>query len=127
MPVGWKCVQHAGGLFRLAECSLASLPHLPTRDVGHPQFPGPQVFHPLGWAERPRIPPVGMTILLLGINSVPLHLFRPLQNCHSDRSGAQWRDLLFAFPVLAQALKHTTHLLGSKHAYRGEMKTTWRA
>jgi len=33
-----------------------------------------------------RFAPVGMTILLPGSDTVPLHLFRPLQNCHPDRS-----------------------------------------
>jgi hypothetical protein len=30
-----------------------------------------------------------------GSDTVPLHLSRPLQNCHPDRIEAQWRDLLF--------------------------------
>ena len=35
-----------------------------------------------------RYAPVGMTILLQGSDTVPLHLFRLLQNCHPDRSEA---------------------------------------
>jgi hypothetical protein len=42
-----------------------------------------------------RFAPVGMTILLPGSTGVPLHLLRLQQNCHPDRSVAQWRDLLF--------------------------------
>ena len=42
MPVGLKGIPHAGGHFRLADRSSASLPHLATRDMGHPQFPGPK-------------------------------------------------------------------------------------
>ena len=42
MPVGLEGVPHAGGHFRLADRSSASLPHLATRDMGHPQFPGPK-------------------------------------------------------------------------------------
>jgi hypothetical protein len=30
-----------------------------------------------------------------GSTTVPSHLFRPLQNCHPDRSAAKWRDLRF--------------------------------
>jgi hypothetical protein len=30
-----------------------------------------------------------------GADTVPLHLFRPLQNCRPDRGEVQWRDLLF--------------------------------
>jgi hypothetical protein len=72
MPVGLKCVQHTGGLVRLADCSSASLPHLATRDMGHPQFPGPkwskQIFlvrmFSSSWVgPKPMIAPVGMTIL----------------------------------------------------------------
>ena len=42
MPVGLKCVQQAGGHCRLADRTSASLPHLATRDMGHPQFLGPK-------------------------------------------------------------------------------------
>src|ERR1700761_13049 len=42
MPAGMKSIQHAGGHFRLADRSSASLPHLATRDMGHPQFLGPK-------------------------------------------------------------------------------------
>ena len=38
---------------------------------------------------------VAMTILLQTTATVPLYLLRPQQNCHPDRSVAQWRDLLF--------------------------------
>jgi hypothetical protein len=38
--------------------------------------------------------PVGMT-LLLGIG-----MLVPKQNCHPDRSVAQWRDLLFLFALI---------------------------
>jgi hypothetical protein len=97
MPVGLKCVQHTGGLVRLADCSSASLPHLATRDMGHPQFPGPK------WSKQIFL--VRMFFILLGgpkahdcpgrddnsvagSDTVPLHLFRPLQHCHPDRSEA---------------------------------------
>jgi hypothetical protein len=49
---------------------------LPRKDLREPQ--GALQIPPLRFA------PVGMTILLQ--DTVPLHLFRPLQNCHPDRS-----------------------------------------
>jgi hypothetical protein len=36
-----------------------------------------------------------MTIPSQESTTVTLHLLRPLQNFHPDRSEAQWRDLLF--------------------------------
>jgi hypothetical protein len=45
-----------------------------------------------------RYAPVGMTILLRESNGVASWReirIRPHQNCHPDRSVAQWRDLLF--------------------------------
>jgi hypothetical protein len=53
---------------------------LPRKDLREPQ--GALQIPPLRFA------PVGMTILLQGSDTVPLHLFRPLQNCHPDRSEA---------------------------------------
>jgi hypothetical protein len=45
-----------------------------------------------------RYAPVGMTILLQEMASRAVEWLPTVkQNCHPDRSAAQWRDLLFRF------------------------------
>jgi hypothetical protein len=56
-----------------------------------------------------------MTILLQGSDTIPFHLFRPLQNCHPDRSEAQWRDLLFLLRPGGAALEGRSRELFAKH------------
>jgi hypothetical protein len=58
--------------------------------------------------KKPQVPPlrfapVGMTILLRGLKDLLLELLRAQQNCHPDRSEAQWRDLRF-FPEYSHPL-----------------------
>jgi hypothetical protein len=52
--------------------------------------------------KQPQVPPlryapVGMTILLHGLEYFSLNLLRARQNCHPDRSVAKWRDLRLLF------------------------------
>ena len=60
------------------------------------------VSEPEGKKQVPplRCAPVGMTILLGQSTTIRLTGFEAIslqQNCHPDRSAAQWRDLLFPF------------------------------
>jgi hypothetical protein len=40
-----------------------------------------------------------------GVKCFARKRLRAKQNCHPDRSEAEWRDLRFLFPVLTHALK----------------------
>jgi hypothetical protein len=62
-----------------------------------------QETHVTAPGKKPQVPPlrfapVGMTILLQGQRFLAGYLLRARQNCHPDRSEAQWRDLRFRLP-----------------------------
>ena len=111
MPVGSKWVQHAGRLFRLADCSSASLPHLAREIWGTHSLlvrifiillSGPKAHDSSGRDDNS----------VAGVGHCSVASLRPLQNCHPDRSAAQWRDLLCALrlaPILPGKIPAATN------------------
>jgi hypothetical protein len=75
------------------------------------------IFHHPGWGRRPMNSPVDMTILLSLHELQPAKL-APRQNCHPDRSAAQWRDLRFVHPRPLQRAATTLPVVISTGAKR---------